>query len=257
MSSDALRRGLNVVLALAQPAAAVLASLRIGGPDVGEVADRYPTFIVPAGYAFSIWGLIYALSLGYAVYQARPVRRADPRLRRIGWWTAAAFAWSTLWTFVFRQGWFVASVLIIFALLVSLAVVAARSARDAAPPSTAHTWLVHVTFGVYLGWVTVAAIANVAQTLVAHDWGGWGIAPSTWATVMLVVAAIVATLVLVGQRNAGFGAAIVWALIAVAANQWHDPLGPGAGSVAATASGAALWVAALTAWSLRRRESPA
>jgi translocator protein len=231
MSSDSLRRVLNVVLALAQPASAVLASLRIGGPDVGEVAGRYPTFVVPAGYAFSIWGLIYALSLGYAVLQALPARRADPLFRQIGWWTAAAFLSSTLWTVVFRQGWFAASVSVIFVLLVSLVVVVRRIGAASGRRAAADTWLVHVTFGVYLGWVTVATIANVAQALVAHEWGGWGLAPSAWGVIVLVVAAAVATAVILTQRSAAFGAAVVWALVAVAVNQWSDPLGPGANIV--------------------------
>jgi translocator protein len=251
MSSDSVRRVSNVVLALAQPASAVLAALRIGGPDVGEIADRYPTFIVPAGYAFSIWGLIYALSLGYAVYQALPSRRTDPGLRRIGWWTAVAFLSSTLWTFVFRQEWFVASVLVIFLLLASLIIVVVRAGQDP-PRSAADRWLVRVTFGIYLGWVTVATIANVAQTLVAHGWDGWGLAPASWAVVMLVVAAGIATLTLVRERNAGFGGAVVWALVAIAVNQWTTPLGPGAGAVAWTAVAVSAWVAGLTAWALRR-----
>jgi translocator protein len=254
MPTGSVRRLANLTLALAQPAAAVLAALRIGGPDVGEVANRYPTFVVPAGYAFSIWGLIYALSIGYAVYQALPAHREDPLLRRIGWWTAAAFLASTVWTFVFRQGWFAASVLIIVALLVSLIVIVRRIGRASPPRTRADTWLVHVTFGVYLGWVTVATIANIAQALVAREWDAWGLAPSTWAVVMLLAAAIIATAVIVQQRNAAFGAAIVWALVAVAVNQWAEPLGPGAGAVAATAAGTSAWVAALTVWSVVRRD---
>jgi hypothetical protein len=47
---------------------------------------------VPAGYAFTIWSLIFTLSLGYAVWQALPSERENPLLRRVGWLTASVMA---------------------------------------------------------------------------------------------------------------------------------------------------------------------
>jgi hypothetical protein len=63
---------------------------------VVDVGPRSP--VEPAGYAFGIWGPIFALSLGYAVYQARPAQRRNPLLRRIGWWTAGAFLGTGMWS---------------------------------------------------------------------------------------------------------------------------------------------------------------
>ena len=75
------------------------------GAAIQGVVDEGPRSLVePALYAFTIWGLIFALSLAYAAYQALPSNRHNPLLRRVGPFTAAAFFCTGLWSDSFPSG---------------------------------------------------------------------------------------------------------------------------------------------------------
>lgn len=225
MAHDKLRQGANLSLAILQPVIALLVNLGVTGPSIGAVSDRYPTYVVPAGYAFSIWNLIFALTLGYGIWQARPQQRANPLLRRVGWWTAAALAATSSWMLVFQRSYFVLSVAVIFGLLLALIGVLARLYQHDAPLSQGERWLVYVAFSLFLGWVTVATIANVGQTLVAYGWSGWGLAAETWGLIALLLAGAVAAVVTVAtQGNVPFALAVIWALVGVAVNQFSGEL---------------------------------
>jgi translocator protein len=251
MINDRARQISNLVFAVGQAAAPTLTPL-LGLPPVGEVSDRYPTYVVPAGYAFFIWGLIFALSLAYAVWQLLPAQRENPLLRRVGWLTAVAFAGSTAWEFAFPAGMYGLSVALIVTTLASLALAVARMAGWRTPFTAAERWLVWVTCGVYLGWITVATIANVAQALTAAGEVDLGLGGKTWGMVMLAAAAAIATCVTLATRNTGFALAVVWALIAVFVARRAPPVVTQSAEVAYVALGAAL---AVTAVLLLRRTS--
>jgi predicted branched-subunit amino acid permease len=85
-------------------------------------------------------------------------------------------------------------------------------------------WFAHIPFSIYLGWISVATIVNVAVALYNNDWNGWGLAPQGWTVIMMVVAALLAALVAVQRRDIAYPLVIVWALIAVAVRQAALPL---------------------------------
>src|SRR5690606_40769345 len=99
-------RILVLLAALAMPVVAFLSQRGVFGPDNGEVSARYPTLLVAAGYAFSIWSLVFALDLVHALRQLRARWRDDPLLARIAPATAAGFALTALWMPLFSQGLF-------------------------------------------------------------------------------------------------------------------------------------------------------
>jgi hypothetical protein len=214
MANDRARQLSNVVFAIGQAAAPAITPL-VGLPAVGGVSDRYPTYVVPAGYAFSIWSLIFALSLAYAVWQMRSAQRDNPLLRRVRWLTAAAFAGSTLWQFVFPAGMYGLSVALIVLTLVSLAVAVGRMAGWRTGFSGAERWLVWVACGVYLGWITVATIANAAQALAAAGVTELGLSGEAWGMVMLAAGAAIACFVTLATRNPAYPLTVIWALVAV------------------------------------------
>ena len=243
MPNDKLRQSLNVCFAVAQPVVAALTQLEITGPSIGEISDRYPTYVVPAGYAFTIWSLIFALSLGYAVWQALPSERENPLLRRVGWLTASAMAATSAWMIVFQRSLFALSVAVMLWLLASLVGVVARAHRSAATFSRAEAWLVHYAFSIFLGWITVATVANIAQTLTAFGWGGWGIDAQTWGVVALLLAGVIASVATAAMRgNAPYALTAIWALIAVAVNQFSRATPASSTMVGAVAVGMALLV---------------
>jgi benzodiazapine receptor len=221
MQNDKLRQLLNLCLAIAQPVVAMLVNLEITGPSIGAISNRYPTYVVPAGYAFSIWSLIFALSLGYGVWQALSAQRENQLLRQIGWLTASVMAATSIWMLVFQQSLFALSLAVMFSLLASLIGVVALIYRHNLGPSRAERWLVYVHFSVFLGWITVAAVANVGQALVAFQWQGWGVQAKTWGMLALLSAGAIASIVTVAMKgNAPYALTVIWALIAVAVNQF-------------------------------------
>jgi hypothetical protein len=255
MASDRPRQLCNLAFAVGQ-AAAPAVTPALGLPFVGQVSDRYPTYVVPAGYAFSIWSLIFALSIAYAVWQMLPLQRENPLLRRVGWLTAAAFAGSTLWQLVFPAGWYGVSVLLIVLTLVSLAIAVGRTAGWRTPLSSAERWLVWVACGVYLGWITVATVANVAQALTAVGVTELGLGGETWGMVMLIAAGLIASAVTLATRNAAYPLAVIWALIAVFVARRAPPVVTQSDAVAYVALGAAALVAVAMGMAVMRRARP-
>ena len=80
----------------------------------------------------------------------------------------------------------------------------------------AETWLVRVPFSIYLGWITVATIANITSVLENAGWNGWGLYPATWAVIMMVVAAVIAGLVSLTRGDVPYVAVILWAFAGIA-----------------------------------------
>lgn len=238
MANDRQRQISNLVFALGQAAAPAITPL-LGLPFVGAISDRYPTYVVPAGYAFSIWSLIFALSIAYAVWQMLPAQRENPLLRRVGWLTAAAFAGSTLWQFAFPAGMYAVSVVLIVITLVSLATAVGRMAGWRTPFTGAERWLVWIACGVYLGWITVATVANVAQALVAASVTELGLGAEAWGMVMLIAAALIASAVTLATRNAAYPLAVIWALVAAFVARRAPPVVTRSDTVAYVALGAA------------------
>jgi hypothetical protein len=251
MANDRLRQVANPVFAVGQAAAPVVTPL-VGLPVVGAISDRYPTYVVPAGYAFSIWSLIFALSIAYAVWQMLPAQRENPLLRRIGWLTAAAFAGSTLWQFAFPAGMYALSVVLIVVTLVSLATAVGRMTGWRTPFSGAERWLAWIACGIYLGWITVATVANVAQALAAAGVSELGLGAEAWGIVMLIAAGLIASAVTLRTRNPGYPLTVIWALVAASVARRAPPVVTQSDTVAYVALGAAAVVAVALVMALMR-----
>ena len=217
MNKDKIRQVYIVLAVVVTITINVLADiLPINGLGTGQISDGFKVFFVPAGYVFSIWGLIYLGLLAYAIFQALPSQRENPRLRS----TAGLFLVGSLancaWIFLWHYQLFIMTLVAMFALLVSLIMMYLKLGIGSSTVSRGETWAVRSTFSVYLGWITVAAIANVADVLESLHWGGWGIAPQVWAVVMLGVAVIVAVLMAYTRRDAAYLAVLVWAFAGIA-----------------------------------------
>jgi TspO/MBR family len=248
MSKDTVRQlanALSVVLALTVN---ILASvLPLNGQNTGEISDRFEVFFVPAGYVFSIWGLIYIGWIAFAIYQFLPAQKENSRLRRLGYWFALSGVFNAGWLFCWHYNQFGLSVLVMLALLASLIVSYLKLDVKRAPVSAAEKWSVDIPFSVYLGWVSVATIANITDYLYYIGWNGFGIVPQTWAVIMLVVASLLGLVMALARRDAGFLFVFVWAFAGIALKQADAPL------VAYSAWAATLVALGLAVFSMARR----
>lgn len=188
-------------------------ALPLFGLTTAQVSRLYPTLIAPAPYAFAIWGLIYALLLGFCVFGLTPAGRASGQVGRAGGLFAATCLLNALWLIAWHALLIVWSLAILAVLLVSLSAIYLRL-RDGAPAVNRpeRIW-VRLPFSVYLGWVSVAVIANAAAALVSLGWDSG--AAVFWTCLMAAVAAALGGVMLVRRRDWAYAAVIVWALVAI------------------------------------------
>jgi hypothetical protein len=199
-------------------------ALPLNGQTTGEISDRFDVYFVPAGYVFSIWGLIYLALIGYSVYQALPAQRENSRLRRTGYLYALSCLANIVWLFLWHYEIFVLTVVAMVALLLLLIAIYLRLGTGLTRVSTAETWLVRVPFSIYLGWITVATIANVTSLLDYWNWNGWGISPEAWAVIMLVAGAAIASAVSLTRGDVAYVLVIVWAFVGIAVKHADTPI---------------------------------
>lgn len=215
--------------------------LPLNGLTAGEISDLLPSYFTPAGYTFSIWSLIYLGLLGYTIYQALPAQWERPYQRKIGWLFVVSSLANTAWIFAWHFGYYPLSVFLMISLLVSLIAIYARLKIGLTGQAITKTELVlvHVPFSLYLGWITVATIANIASVSAHLGWDGFGIAGPTWSAIMMGAAVVVAGLLLFNRRDFAYAGVLVWALFGIRAAYADIPL------IATVAIGAAVLVAVL------------
>ena len=224
MSRNGVRQLVNVVAVVIVLAVNTLANiLPLNGQTTGEISHRFQVYFVPAGYVFSIWGLIYLGLVAFAIYQALPAQGANPSLQRIGYWFAVSCLANSVWIFLWHYEVFVATIAVMLLLLASLIVIYLRAGIGRTPASAAVKWLVHIPFSLYLGWITVATIANASAVLAFLRWDGFGISAVVWAIVMLVLAAAVTSVVALTRRDVAYVLVIAWALVGIAVKDAATP----------------------------------
>jgi cell division protein FtsW (lipid II flippase) len=215
-SIDWLRQSLNVVFALAMPVTTWLTFSRGATVPKSILTSPKDPPIVPATYAFSIWGLIYAAAIAYAIYQALPSQRDNALLRQIGFATASAFFFTALWLVLARAQLLWLTVACIFAILVSLVPALLRVSVHTQAVSGAERWLIEMPVSIFAGWITVAAFANVAAAIQFSGWGAVGPGETGWSVILLALAGVMALiLTFMSRGNVFYAATILWALIAI------------------------------------------
>jgi hypothetical protein len=184
--------------------------------NTGHISDRFKVYFVPAGYVFSIWGLIYLGLIAFAVFQALPSQRQNPRLRATGWWIAVGGLANSAWIFLWHYQQFPLTLIAMLVLLATLIVTYLRLGIGRTQVSAAENWSVRLPFRIYLGWITVATVANVTTLLDYLKWNGFGLAPEIWMAILLVAVLAITVLVNFTRRDVAYALVILWALAGIA-----------------------------------------
>jgi hypothetical protein len=215
-----LLQSANVVAFIATVIVNSLANtLALNGRTTGQISDQYPTLITPAGYVFSIWGVIYILLFAFIVFQALPKQKEEPFLRKISVFFILSNVLNISWLFLWHYEQITLSVIPMFALLATLIAIYLRLDIGRAKVSLKEKLCVHLPFSVYLGWITVASIANVAATLTAINWDGWGFDAVTWAILVIIIALLITLTVIVIRSDIGYGLVLIWAFVGIIVKQ--------------------------------------
>jgi hypothetical protein len=217
MNRDIVRQGIVVLAVAATLVVNWLANaLPLNGQTTGEISDRFDVYFVPAGYVFAIWGLIYIGLIAYTVYQALPSQRENPRLRATGYLVALSCVANIAWLFLWHYEQFVWKPLAMVSLLLLLIAIYRRLGIGRIAVPTAERWTAQATFSIYLGWISVATIADVTTTLHHLGWGGWGLSEEVWAVIMLMVGAALAWLMTVRRQDVLYLLVLIWAFVGIA-----------------------------------------
>jgi hypothetical protein len=191
-------------------------ALPINGLNTGKISDTFQVYFVPAGYVFAIWGIIYIGLIAYAVYQALPAQRENPRLQATGWWVVLGGLANCAWIFLWHYEQFVGTLAAMLILLVTLIVVYLGLGIGRTKVTSGETWTVRIPFSIYLGWITVATVANVSDVLDFLKWNQFGINAMAWMVIILGAVLIIAVLMNFLKRDVAYALVILWALAGIA-----------------------------------------
>lgn len=186
-------------------------ALPINNRTTGEISDSFPVLFTPAGYVFAIWGLIYLSLIGFAIYQILPAQMNNPHINRIGGWFIAANLFNGGWIFAWHYGNVPVSMVLMVGLLVSLLVIYLRLGIGIQEVSSIDRSLVHFPFSLYLGWISVATIANASVLLYTLNWNGFGISAEVWTSLVIIIGGTLAVAMIRFRNAITYPLVIVWA----------------------------------------------
>lgn len=197
--------------------------LPLNGRRTGDISMAYPSLFTPAGITFAIWSVIYLLLGAHVLYQLGLFRDGPETpeqtalLNRVGVLFSLSSLANTAWVFAWHYDYIPLSGLLLITILVLLALIS-LTLRDA-DLTGRQRWLVRVPFSVYFGWSTVAVVANITVLLVYWKWDGFGLADSTWAVIIVLVAAAIGTFTMLRNRDAAYGLVLIWAFAGILLRQ--------------------------------------
>ena len=192
-------------------------ALPLNGMTTGALSELYPNLFVPMGATFSIWALIYSwllLFVGYGFVVERAKRDRNP-LETIGPWFAVNMVANAAWIVAWHWMAIPVSVGLMGIILASLIVMYLRLRVGISAVCPADRWLIHAPMSVYMGWITVAAIANITTQAVDLGAPAFGQGPAWLTTCMIGAAVLIAGRMLWTRRDGLFALVIMWALLGI------------------------------------------
>lgn len=207
----------SILLAIVVNAISNIYPLR--GLNIGQIANTIlgGVLVTPANYAFAIWGVIYLGLIAFGIYQVLPSQRYNSYLLKI----RAPIIWSSVfqivWVYLFQLQQFWLSVVFMFGILLNLI---AAFIWSRFPKNRQEKWFARIPIAIYLGWISVASIVNVASALYASQWNGFGINATIWTVLMILIAAVISAVIAIRYGDIAFTGVIIWAFVAIAVRQF-------------------------------------
>lgn len=236
---------------------ALAVMLPLNDITTGELSDLYPNLFTPAGLTFSIWGLIYVLLGIFVVYQLLPYVRRDPQradfIQRIGPFFFISCLANMGWIFAWHYQNMALSLVLMLVLFGSLLTIYLRLNVGTTEAGKARRYFVHLPFSVYLGWITIATIANATAALVNLNWGGFGLGDQFWAVAVIIVGIAIALSVLLTRKDAYYCLVVDWALLGILLKRLSDATVPDQRVVVATIAGLAIITVGIVVQAARRK----
>ncbi len=191
----------------------------IGGLTTQELSDAIPNLFVPAGITFSIWSVIYIFLGLFSVYQIRDIFKDNKIemkfLDDIGYFFIIGSLANVVWIFVWHYQLVPVSLVFMVILLASLLLIYIKLDIGRSDVSTIEKIAVHVPFSIYLGWITVATIANVTAVLVVLGVNGFGLLAEILTILVIAVAVLITFAMLLLRKDYAYSLVVFWALLGI------------------------------------------
>lgn len=191
----------------------------LNGETMSSISAKYQNLFTPAGYAFSIWGLIYLALLGFVIYFGPFTKQTEEKekvVEQIGWWFALSCIANSLWVFVWLYEYTLLTVLLMVFILFALFKIIQSCQFEIKKKDIKSTIFLRFPFYIYSGWISLALIANVAAYLKKIEWSGFGLSEITWTLVMLAIATFLNLFMIWKKKMHEYSLVAVWALVAIA-----------------------------------------
>jgi hypothetical protein len=232
-------------------------TLPINNITTGTLSDLYPNLFVPTGLTFAIWGLIYILLAIFVAYQLLPSVRRDARkaefIQRIGPLFFISCLANIGWIYAWHYKIVPLSLALMLILLGSLLATYLRLNVGKSEAPKGEKLSVHLPFSVYLGWITIATIANVTALLVNTSWNAWGLGEQFWAVAVIIVGIAIALSILFTRRDIFYCLVVDWALLGILLKRLADTAVPDQNVVIVTIAGLVLVSVGIVAQLVRKK----
>jgi benzodiazapine receptor len=192
--------------------------LPINGKNTGELSDKIPNLFVPAGLTFAIWGVIYVLIILFMLYQINDViikKKDSDYVGKIGFYFMLASLANIIWIFMWHYEQVTLSILPMLVLFISLLMIYQRLEIGKTKTSLKEKMFIHTPISVYIGWITVATIANVTAVLVVNKAGDLLLGEMAWTMLVIFVATFITVLILKNRNDIAYSLVIIWALLGI------------------------------------------
>ncbi len=224
-SAIRLQSWTNLIAILAAFAMNIWANIApLTGLSIGEISSTFfaDVLIIPANYAFAIWGLIYLGLISLGIYSVLPKNQENSLIENIGYFLAISSFIQIIWVFLFQFRFFSLSVLAMIGILISLMLLYQKLAINLVPIPTSQRWFIYYPISLYLGWISVATITNIASALDYLGWNGGGISPPIWTGILLVIATLIAIFMRIQRNDRIYAGVVVWTLGAIVAKYGYQ-----------------------------------
>jgi hypothetical protein len=231
--------------------------LPINNKTTGELSDQYPNLFVPAGLTFSIWALIYILLAIFVIYALVIAIKKDVHkslfIEKVGLLFFATSILNIAWVFAWHYEIVFLSLLIMLFLLTSLVWTYLRLSIGISNSTLAEKYLVHLPFSVYLGWITIATIANVTAFLVHVNWNTFGLGDQFWTVAVIIIGVAIALVILFKRKDIFYCLVVDWALLGILIKRFNVDTIPDQGVIVITIIGLAFVTVGIITQIIRRR----
>jgi len=194
-------------------------TLPLNNKTTSELSDLYPNLFVPAGLAFSIWGLIYILLAIFVVYHLISASKKDDEAFYVSDKIGVLFFISCLanigWIFAWHYEILPLSLLFMFILFACLLTIYLRLNIGKRYTSNKEKYMVHLPFSVYLGWITIATIANITALLVKANWNSFGLGEPFWAVLVIAIGIAISLVIIFTRKDIFYAMVVDWAILGI------------------------------------------